>query len=94
MDPSAPVTGAVAAWMPLETPDVSPDSSEGWPVVAALATPVGSHRSTEIPPLAIANRTVQRVTRRVCCFDIDNPRSTDGRGRAYCTVTTVQQDRA
>jgi hypothetical protein len=36
-DPTTPMTGSVTAWRPPETPDVSPDSSEGWLLVAALA---------------------------------------------------------
>lgn len=36
-DPTTPMTGSVTAWRPPETPDVSPDSSEGWLIVAALA---------------------------------------------------------
>jgi hypothetical protein len=36
-DPTTPMTGSVTAWRPPETPDVSPDSGEGWLLVAALA---------------------------------------------------------
>ena len=36
-DPTTPMTGSVTAWRPPETPDVSPDSNEGWLLVAALA---------------------------------------------------------
>jgi hypothetical protein len=36
-DPTTPMTGSVTAWRPPETPDVSPDSNEGWLIVAALA---------------------------------------------------------
>jgi hypothetical protein len=36
-DPTPPMTGSVTAWRPPETPDVSPDSNEGWLLVAALA---------------------------------------------------------
>src|SRR6185437_567710 len=36
-DPTTPMTGSVTAWRPPEPPDVSPDSNEGWLIVAALA---------------------------------------------------------
>jgi hypothetical protein len=35
MDPRRPVTGSVTAWRPPETPDVSPESNDGWLTVAA-----------------------------------------------------------
>jgi hypothetical protein len=43
MDPSVLVTGSVTPWTVSVTPDVSPEISVGWPVVAAWACPAGTH---------------------------------------------------
>jgi hypothetical protein len=71
MDPRRPVMGSVAGWRPSETPDASPESTDGWLSVAAWACVAGRDRSRQIPPLAIANRAARRMT-RVLGFDIDN----------------------
>ena len=75
MDPRRPVTGSVTAWMPPETPDVRPESNDGWLTVAASACSAERDRSKQIPPPAIANRAARRMTRRVFGFDIDNSQS-------------------
>jgi hypothetical protein len=82
------VTGSATAWMPPEMPDVSPESNDGGPSVAALACRAERDRSKQIPPLAIANRATRRMTRRAFGFDIDNSQSPGT--LAYCSVTTVQ----
>jgi hypothetical protein len=74
-DPRAPVTGSVTASMTPETPDVSPESNDGEPIVAALACVADSDRSRQIPPLAVATCATRRVTRRVLGFDIDHSQS-------------------
>jgi hypothetical protein len=86
-DPTALVTGSVTAWMPSETPDVNPESSDGWPMVAALACLAGRDRSKQIPPLVIANRAVRRMTRRVFGFDIDNSPVPSRRDTRACQPT-------
>ena len=75
MDPRVPVTGSVTASMAPETVDVSPESNDGWPTVAASACSAGNDKSKQIPPVVIANRVTRRMTRRVFGFDIDNSKS-------------------
>jgi hypothetical protein len=94
-DPSVPVTGSVTAWITPETPDVSPESSVGWPSVAACACCAGSDRSRQMPPLAMANLAARRMMRRLFGFDIDSSRKIPGQlsggsGQAHCSFTTVQ----
>jgi hypothetical protein len=78
-DPRVPVIGSVTVWTAPETPDVSPESKDGWGSFAARAcvavSVAGSDRSTQIPPLAIANLATRSATRRVLGFDIDNSQS-------------------
>jgi hypothetical protein len=75
MDPSAPVTGPVTDWRPFATPDVSPESSDGCPMVAASACRAGIDRSKQIPQPAIVSGAARRTTRRLFGFDIDNSQS-------------------
>ena len=75
MDPRVPVTGSVTPSMTPETVDVSPESNDGWPTVAASACSAGNDKSKQIPPVVIANRVTRRMMRRVFGFDIDNSQS-------------------
>jgi hypothetical protein len=78
MEPTAPVTGAVTPWTVFETPDVRPESNDGWPAVAASACRAGRDRSKQIPQPAIVNRAAWLTTRRVFGFDIDHSLSPGG----------------
>jgi hypothetical protein len=72
MDPRRPVTGSVTSWRPPETPEVTPESNDGWLTVAACACSAGRDSSTQIPPPAIVART---MTRRAFGFGIDSSQS-------------------
>jgi hypothetical protein len=72
MDPSVLVTGSVTEFTTPETVAVTPESSDGWPLVAAWACAVGTARRNAVPPVAIANPAARRTVRRVFGLDIDN----------------------
>ena len=77
-DPRALVTGSVTVWRTPETPDVTPESVDGWLPVAAWAGWARNARNSQIPPLAMANlaaRRIRRTTRRVLGFDIGSSQS-------------------
>ena len=70
--PSVFATGVVTDWTTPETPvtvDVTPASSGGPGLVAALACAAGTARRKAVPPVAIANPATWRTVRRVPCFD-------------------------
>ncbi len=77
-DPRALVTGSVTGWRTPVTPDVTPESVDGWLPVAAWAGWARSARNSQTPPLVTANRAARRIRRtmrRVFGFDIGSSQS-------------------
>jgi len=101
-EPRTLVTGSVTAWMPLDTPEVSPESNDGWLTVAASACCAGRDSSKQIPPPAIPNRATRRMTRCVFGFDMTTPSRRElspamlmpGRGVPGVSQATVADERS
>ncbi len=94
-DPRALVTGSVTGWRTPATPDVTPESVDGWLPAAAWAGWARSARNSQIPPLVMANlavRRIRRTMRRVFGFDIGSSQSPgNSRLPSGCPATGYQE---